>query len=181
MGAPTSPALSNLSSISFDTTMTQWAELHNFVYTRFVDDLSISSKTSFNPISVKNEVQTICRDFELQLNESKTKFYNASQTKKVTGLLIDDPVSIPKEFYDELETDLLRLKHLNEVYQLTGEGTKSAMVKLFKQQVYGQVNFIAQIEGYQSEEYVKYEAMFEKANTISVEKLYARWTNFNYF
>jgi len=55
MGAPTSPALSNFACISLDRDIQNWAKTNQITYTRFVDDLTFSSKkpitkTHFNNI-----------------------------------------------------------------------------------------------------------------------------------
>ena len=180
MGAPTSPSLSNFCTLEFDNEMTNWANDRQLTYTRFVDDLTFSSSRPFDSKNTLSDIQSIGTTHGFVLNPKKIRFYSKGQKKTITGLVLDDPLSIPQEFYGELEKDLARLAHYIEVQTITGILEKNRTLVEFKQQIVGQLNFIAQIEGYNSKEYDHYMGSYERALQPEKELLYRRWTNFTY-
>lgn len=177
MGAPTSPVLSNFYTLPFDRELQSWACKHNMVYTRFVDDLSFSSKHhAITPLHF-SEVTRIAEKHQLSFNPSKTKYYGKQDEKVITGLVLRDTVDIVPDFYSELEKDLQRLQAVNEVVFITGKLGTPPMLNTFKQEIMGKIAFIAQIEGNNSNEYLQYLNMFYDAENPP-EELSVRWTKF---
>lgn len=177
MGAPTSPALSNFYTRPLDAEVTSWANNKQITYTRFVDDLSFSSKTL--PINQTDflEIKSISSKYQLYFGEDKTRFFTPDKTKIVTGLALNESIDIVPEFYDELQKDIQRLRSCEEVNVITGNQLKSTHLKKFKQEIMGKINFIAQIEGYQSTEYITALNKFYEAQNPKQE-LSIRWTKF---
>lgn len=178
MGAPTSPVLSNLYTIQLDKDLSNWATLSNLVYTRFVDDLCFSSKKT--PLSQKyfTDIQQIALKYHLQFNPSKIKYFGKSDTKSVTGLVLNDTVDIDKAYYIELEKDINRLHKVIEVQHITGKTQGLAFIKTFKQEIMGKISFISIIEGKTSKQYLHYLASFYNALEVS-DELVNRWTKFS--
>jgi RNA-directed DNA polymerase len=71
MGAPTSPALSNLYAIALDHELNKWATINNITFTRFVDDLSFSAKNK--PITTTHfeQINKIALKYHLNFNTKK--------------------------------------------------------------------------------------------------------------
>lgn len=178
MGAPTSPALSNLYTLALDKEMFAWAQKQQITYTRFVDDLSFSSKT--NPLNESTfaQAQRIAQRYHLNFNPDKTKFLNEQDTKTVTGLVLNATVDIDDQFYVELQKDIERLKVLTEVYTITGQSLKNTAVVKFKQEITGKINFIKTIEGANSNEYQSQLESFLNAQCIQND-LVTRWDKFS--
>lgn len=103
-GAPTSPMLSNIVMKNFDDIIGNWCKEHNISYTRYCDDLTFSAdKPLYNVyLKVKNMLEK--RGFEI--NESKTKFISNSSSQRVTGLTVNEKVTIPREYKRELRQEL---------------------------------------------------------------------------
>lgn len=178
MGAPTSPVLSNLYAVGLDEDLNTWAKNNNITFTRFVDDLTFSSKkTPFTPI-LFNQISEISLKHHLIFNTSKTKYYDDKDVKTVTGLVLNDTVDIDNAYYVELEKDIIRLKNVMEVYNITGKVQNITFLKTFKQEIFGKLNFIATIEGRQSKEYLQYLNSYYDALQPSNE-LVQRWTKFS--
>jgi len=181
MGAPTSPVLSNIATISLDKGLTHWAENEGITYTRFVDDLTFStSKEPFSALHFE-EIQKVAQLYGFQFNPTKTKFFDDHHTKKVTGLLLNATIDIDPQFYRALNKNLKRLKTIAEVKQLLNSYRQSDLLREFKQQVDGQVNFIGMIEGYDSIEFRKYRKKVQQALQPVEEGLSASWLNMHYF
>lgn len=179
MGAPTSPVLSNFHCIAFDQDVSIRAKANGWVYTRYVDDISISSVSSESLEQLESFMKMLCAEYELKLNNSKTALFGPNQMKEITGLVIDDPISIQTSFYAELKKDIERLKSISEAEALTG--VYSAHLKeALTSAIEGAINFIADIEGADSEEYLNYLQLFNQAKLVQEVLYLKRWQSFSY-
>lgn len=178
MGAPTSPVLSNFYTLPLDKEISIWAKWHAVTYTRFVDDLSFSTKNTPLTNEHYTEIKNISQKYHLKFGEDKTRFFSPSDTKIVTGLALNETVDIVPEFYRELDRDIQRLQAVIEVNQISGTTTK---LKHFKQEIMGKIEFVKQVEGVESDEYIRYLNAFYDAQNPA-DDLSMRWMRFgNYF
>lgn len=178
MGAPTSPALSNFYTIQLDHLLNSWALEKQSTYTRFVDDLAFSSKTRAFSTEDFIEIETIANKYHLSFNPKKTKIVGKSKQKSVTGLLLNETVDIDNLYYQELTKDIKRLKHIVEVYTITGQSLKNVAIVNFKQEIIGKINFIKTIEGQYSQQYNSFLEQFTNA-LVPQTNLVVRWQNFS--
>lgn len=179
MGAPTSPVLSNFACLALDKELELWATKHKITYTRFVDDLSFSSKNRITPQHFKQILQ-ITSKYEFVIDPAKTKWYDAKQTKIVTGLVIGKQIELQKDYLTELTKDIDRLQKATEVAIITGNIHKPTATKKYKQEIMGKINFIAVVKGYNSEQYEHFMMLYEQAiNPPNKEQLSLRWTDFS--
>lgn len=108
-GFSTSPLLSNLCLLDFDTALLKYASENELVYTRYSDDLIISSVDDRldNNIVLKIE-SLLCKHVNdsISLNHSKTKFNHIGNSFKLLGLNIlpNGTVTIPSLEKKKLET-----------------------------------------------------------------------------
>ncbi len=178
MGAPTSPVLSNFACISMDNQLQQWADNNNITYTRFVDDLSFSSKHKITQQHF-HQIKTIAENHQLQIDPDKTKWIGEGQKPTVTGLVLKDRVEIQTDYYKELDMDLDRLQKAIEVHMITGLLYKASAIVKFKQEVMGKINFIAVVMGYDNEYYQSYLDKYENATNPPEDQLSVRWLKFS--
>lgn len=111
IGAVSSPAISNIIMHSFDNTLLDYCKSNNYLYSRYADDIYISS----NKYIDKSIVSFLCSELErkgFRINYSKTKFYSPKYRRKVTGIILtqnsqisigtDRRIKIKKLIYDKL-------------------------------------------------------------------------------
>jgi RNA-directed DNA polymerase len=98
-GTPTSPHLANLVFLDTDYKIISLCKKHNITYTRFVDDLSLSSQKDFH--SVIKEILEIITTAGFKINNRKTK-YKGNQT--ITG------INVFNNYIDASETIKSKLK-----------------------------------------------------------------------
>lgn len=111
VGAVSSPIISNIIMYSFDATVIEYCKLNNYTYSRYADDIYISSNTYIK----KDVINFLMEQLELmgfELNTKKTKFYSPKYCRKITGIVItnDSQISIgtnrrnkiKKMIYDKL-------------------------------------------------------------------------------
>ena len=97
-GAPTSPLLTNLIMVPIDYTI--YKELGNsFRYTRYADDMLISSRVKFNPTQIIYILQNILKETPLRINNEKTHFKSKAGANWNLGLMLnkDNQITIGHE------------------------------------------------------------------------------------
>ena len=104
MGAPTSPIISNLVSIPLDQDLEELAELKEWVYTRYADDLTFSSKTPITHVDFL-EIEQWVRTYDLMLNPQKIRFFSPEgPPKEVTGLIVGkNKLTLSGEYQQQLK------------------------------------------------------------------------------
>ena len=107
-GAPTSPALANLSAFSLDLRLTGLARSFSVQYTRYADDLTFSGPERllhalpvFIPLAKK-----IVRSERFRVNRSKQKVVRDNQRQTVTGVVVNERVNVSRREFDRLKATL---------------------------------------------------------------------------
>ena len=106
-GTPISPMLTNIIMIPVDYCIAKALRKYpKMIYTRYADDLIISSPQKFNKDEIIEEVKQVIRGFHapLKLNENKTRFQSVNGSNWHLGVLINGnmELSIGREAEDEL-------------------------------------------------------------------------------
>lgn len=103
-GAPSSPMLSNLIMKHFDDTMGVWCENNRINYTRYCDDITFSSdKPLYHAYS---KACSLLKKMGFKPNERKTHFVANTRRQTVTGLTVNQKVSVPTEYKRRLRQKL---------------------------------------------------------------------------
>ena len=107
-GAPTSPAIANLSAWHLDRRLARLAHRFGANYTRYADDLAFSGDDglSGNLAPFQRLVEAIVRDEGFSLNLRKTRIMHRSTCQRITGLVVNEHVNVRREAYDELKAIL---------------------------------------------------------------------------
>jgi len=103
IGAPSSPILSNSILYMFDVVLSQEAKSLNLTYTRYADDITISSlnfldNKIISPMIIY-AIKAVDDRVKLELNHQKTIFIGKSASRRVTGLVLtnDGKVSLGRD------------------------------------------------------------------------------------
>ena len=97
IGAPISPTLTNVLLDEFDRELTSLCETYRAIYTRYADDIYISSNYSMRPFDAPSEIERIARATghgNLKINHRKTRHMSTKGRRRVTGLIVDDDGNI---------------------------------------------------------------------------------------
>lgn len=107
-GAPTSPALANLSAFALDVRMTGLARKYHLVYTRYADDLTFSGSSRTIPALAEIVPLTtrIIRSQRFRVHRSKRKFQRSSQQQSVTGIVVNSHLNVARRDFDRLKATL---------------------------------------------------------------------------
>jgi hypothetical protein len=97
-GAPTSPAISNLVCRRLDARLAGLAARNKGVYTRYADDLTFSFKeTGLDVGRFRWWVDQVCHQEGFFVNQKKFRVIRASQQQRVTGVVVNDVLRVPRE------------------------------------------------------------------------------------
>lgn len=102
IGAPTSPLLSNLIMYELDCKIYEVCNQSDVSYTRYADDITLSSKSIDSLISVEKKIRSLVRaerSPNLKFNDEKRGLYTRGTKRMVTGLVItpDGSISIGRD------------------------------------------------------------------------------------
>ena len=93
-GAPTSPALLNLVLWRTDEVLHQRAEEFGLRYTRYADDLTFSGGS--HVVGMLRLARYTLGQIGLHLDPQKTNIFRRGRRQMVTGLVVNDQVSVPR-------------------------------------------------------------------------------------
>ena len=112
-GACTSPAISNQIAAKLDRRMSAMAEKLGWRYTRYADDLTWSTTGDVAPSVgyVLSRVRHIVEDEGFELNHAKTRVQRRSQQQSVTGVVVNDRMSVPRQTIRRIRAVLHNAKH----------------------------------------------------------------------
>jgi RNA-directed DNA polymerase len=91
IGAPSSPILTNAMMYNFDCALDDMSSSKKLVYTRYADDIFISSNRPFILSEVCEEIRSFVEDFKyanLKINDEKTVYLSRKYKRSITGLII---------------------------------------------------------------------------------------------
>lgn len=147
-GAPSSPMLSNLVMREFDQKMTKLAAAHNFAYSRYADDLALSTRAeSINRGDCQQLIHAAYKligEFSLAPNLSKTKISPPGSRKLLLGLLIDGArPNLTKEFRKNISLHLHFLKKFGALEHADRRGFDSVVG--LRNHLYGLAYYARQI------------------------------------
>ncbi len=104
-GAPTSPRLSNLINFGLDRAIERFVcDARRGTYTRYADDLTISFPLDY-PKRIRGVIQFVARRVRhdgYELNRSKVRILRQHQQQRVTGLVVNDRVNVPRRIRRKL-------------------------------------------------------------------------------
>lgn len=94
VGAPTSPALLNLVLRRTDETLHSNAERAGLRYTRYADDLTFSGNSQ--AVGLLRLAERTLAQIGLTLDPAKTNVFRRGRRQMVTGLVVNNQVSVPR-------------------------------------------------------------------------------------
>ena len=141
-GAPSSPAITNIILYEFDELIGQWCRERGIAYTRYCDDMTFSG--DFDSTEVIRFVRLELKKLGFLLNEQKTRIQRPSQQQTVTGIVVNEKLSIPADYRRKLRQELYYCRkfgiqeHLQKIGLEIPENT-------CRMQLLGKVNYVLQV------------------------------------
>jgi RNA-directed DNA polymerase len=141
-GAATSGYLSNIYLTHFDEVVFAKCKAEKIRYTRYADDMTFSGP-DFN---VENYLKLVSKELgklKLSLNPKKTRVLKPNNQQIVTGLVVNEKVSVPREYLRSLKQDCYFI-HKFGIYghcrQIENANPRSTL-----EQVIGRLSYVSNI------------------------------------
>jgi RNA-directed DNA polymerase len=97
-GSPASPWVSNIITKRLDKGLSKIAENLGFKYTRYADDLTFSSENKDAEVAkLLGQLRYIVDAQGFTVNESKTKILRSGRQQEVTGVVVNEKLSIDRK------------------------------------------------------------------------------------
>lgn len=141
-GAPSSPAITNIILYEFDEQIGQWCAEHGIAYTRYCDDMTFSG--NFDPAEVIHFVRLELQKMGCLLNEQKTRIQHPGQQQTVTGIVVNEKLSIPADYRRKLRQELYYCRKFGVQEHLQKIGLEIP-TDTYRIQLLGKVNYVLQI------------------------------------
>jgi len=141
-GACTSPMISNLVARKLDRRLAGAAAKLGWTYTRYADDLTLSTGESGKPSMalMLSRVRAIVRDEGFAINEAKGRVQRAAGRQTVTGIVVNDKLGVPRD-------QLRRLRAILHRARTTGLAAQNRDGRAdFEAHLRGMIAYIAMID-----------------------------------
>jgi RNA-directed DNA polymerase len=97
-GAPTSPAITNVLCRRLDRRIAGWARKHGFIYTRYADDLTVSSTDRSAPVgSILAFLRKVVASEGFAIHPDKVRVVRRGRRQEVTGVVVNDRPGVPRD------------------------------------------------------------------------------------
>lgn len=103
-GAPTSPVITNLICKILDMCLLKIAKSYKLDYTRYADDLTFSTNDKLFLQRKDEFFQKLKNEIELsgfKINDKKTRLQYKDSRQLVTGLVVNEKINVPREYYKD--------------------------------------------------------------------------------
>ena len=141
-GAPSSPAITNIILYEFDEQIGQWCRERNIAYTRYCDDMTFSG--DFDPAEVIRFVRLELKKMGFLLNEQKTRIQCPGQQQTVTGIVVNEKLSIPADYRRKLRQELHYCRKFGIQEHLQRIGLEIPE-ETYRMRLLGRINYVLQV------------------------------------
>ena len=140
-GAPSSPAITNILLYSFDEEVGTWCRDRGIAYTRYCDDMTFSG--DFDPTEVIVFVRQKLKVLGFLLNKQKTRVHKQGRQQTVTGIVVNEKLSIPADYRRRLRQELYYCRKfgIREHLLKTGQDISEETCRMH---LLGKVNYVLQ-------------------------------------
>ncbi len=152
-GSPTSPALSNIFAIRIDNRIGDYVTKLGFRYTRYSDDITISGDISDKQISsILKHCKKVLSENNLEIQNEKTKVLRKHQKQYVTGIIVNEKLSIDSKIKRKIRQDIYYIKK----YGLNSHMSHCNIEKEnYLNHILGIINWVLFVEP-KNEEFIQY-------------------------
>lgn len=199
-GAPTSPIVANMICAPMDNHFMKLAKDYQLHYTRYADDITISTKGTFptdiayeknNTVIIGSKILDILRRDGFELNEEKIHLRSKDERQEVTGLIVNKKVNVRREYIKEVRAILHNYekngvdnailsyitkykKKINvedEKNKLSDSQKREQVINWFIEILKGKISFIKDVRGENDLVYIKYAKQLNEVTKKNIFKM----------
>lgn len=179
-GAPTSPTISNIICYRMDRKLSHLCSKNNCRYTRYADDITISTKMLYLPkkiaqfsdgqVILSSNITDIIKEEGFTINMDKLKISPNNNRQEVTGLIVNKKINVQKVYIKKLRAllnnvskygfYLMGCKYFEKI--LSDCSNKDYIKQKFINVLKGKIEFLKMIRGIADYIYIKYASIFNE-------------------
>lgn len=174
-GAPTSPLLSNLVFLPLDRKIGAYCEKRGVTYTRYSDDLTFSGDIS--PSSLISFAEKCLFESGFSLNRQKTRIAGAGESRRVTGVTVNDKPQAPKAYRRKLRQELYYIQKYGLEGHLRHSGltdASPAQEENYLNRLLGRIGFVLQLQP-GDQEFLRYRQICMDELRVQIQRDAALW------
>lgn len=174
-GSPSSPILSNLVCFLLDQRLQELGSSLGLTVTRYSDDICFSSIDAIFPdelatvrargaaqqIEVGAPLRCLFELYGFEINFNKVRFQSRTERQQVTGLVVNDGVNVPKEYYRVIRRSL-HLWKKRGIDVAAWDFQHRFSVSKFVRSLKGLIDYIGQVTGSSDKRYRHFLMTFEE-------------------
>ena len=141
-GASSSPAITNILLYEFDEQIGQGCRERGIAYTRYCDDMTFSG--DFEPAELIRFIRPELKKLGFLLNEQKTRIQRPGQRQNVTGIVVNEKMSIPADYRRKLRQELYYCRKFG-IQEHLKKISLEIPVDVHRLQLLGKVNYVLQL------------------------------------
>ena len=179
-GAPTSPVISNFVCKRLDAKFYKLSKKENFTFSRYADDITISSDKNIFSEDFKNKIKEIIEDEGFHLNEKKERLQRNNvkskgevirERQEVTGIVVNKKTNVSRHFIRNLRATLHNWKkngytsasaqHQLYYYREKGFLRYNGSIPSLEQVVGGKIEYLGMVRGKDDLTYIDLKIRFD--------------------
>lgn len=122
-GSPASPMITNIICRKLDSKLRELAELYQFTYSRYADDMSFSFKESLEQKQIGKilyEIECRVKEEGFEINREKTHYLKKNNRQCITGIVINnEEIGVPKVWLKKMRAAIYNANKAKEKGTLT--------------------------------------------------------------
>ena len=154
-GSPCSPVITNLITHSLDIRLASLAKKHSCTYSRYADDITISTRKSIFPTQIMRQEENgeyitgkkLRSDITragFSINDKKTRIQYKDSRQDVTGLIVNQKPNVKKEYWRTVRSQCHSLFRTGSFTKKMAGGEIDGNIN----ELEGQLNFIDHVDRY---------------------------------
>lgn len=160
-GAPTSPILANMICFRLDREMMNFAKDNRFRYTRYADDITISSHVlphalfegdlpspgKLHESQLADRLRFVIQNNGFEIHPEKIWYSGQKSRKSVTGLVVNELVNVPRAYVRNLRASIYKIERMGLIEAEKEFKTRYPNTGQLLDVVRGRLEWIAQVRG----------------------------------
>ena len=156
-GAPTSPAITNITMYNFDEKIGAYCDEKGISYTRYCDDMTFSG--DFDEKEIILLVKEELKKLGLFLKKRKTAVIPNSKRQTVTGLVVNEKVNLTKEYKKKICQEMYYIEKFGIEDHAKKQGISD--IPEYLMSLNGRIAFVLQTCP-NDREFLRYKLLFKK-------------------
>jgi RNA-directed DNA polymerase len=169
-GAPTSPVISNMICAKMDTQIRRLAQRAKCTYTRYADDITISTTLpkfpivfaqidpDTNALRLGDIFHSIIIDNDFAVNNKKIRLQTRNDRQEITGIIVNKFPNVRRTYVRQIRAMLhawkkYGLENAQKEYQEKHHGRTNSAAPSFKKIVRGKLEFLRFVKGEENSTY----------------------------